>query len=252
MNTEHLKRAECPWAGYDQSRQPTLGTFMAQLLLVEDDVDLALSIMPIIEIDGHQVKHVASISEAEQALAGRDYDLLIVDWELPDSTGVQLCRALRKKGSSTPVLILTGKAKVSDKEEGLDAGADDYLTKPFHVKELISRVSALLRRSTRPYSGSILQHQDVSVEPTKFIATRNGAPLDLLPKEFALLEFLLRNPHRTHSLEDLADCVWTASEEIAAETVRTHLLNLRKKLEAGGKPPIIENVHGSGYRLIQN
>ncbi len=182
-------------------------------------------------------------------MRGSHFDLIVLDWGLPDGSGVEFCSQLRQSGEKASILILTGKSLLSEKVEGLDSGADDYLTKPFHLKELISRVRALLKRGQRPLSSSIIETHGLRLDTSNQTATRYGAALELTQKEFALLEFLLRNRSRVHSLDDLLSHVWVAEEDAAPDTVRTHIRNLRRKLDKRDQPSLIENVHGFGYKI---
>lgn len=224
---------------------------MAKILLLEDDRDIAQGVTSSLNAEGHNVFHANTKSEAVNKLAQEGFELFILDWELPDGTGLDFCKQIREKGSQAPVLFLTGKALTSEKEEGLDSGADDYLTKPFQLKELKLRVQALLRRANRPLSGNVLTHRDIVLDPRSLVATKGGVTLQLVRKEFALLEFLMRNPEQIFSLEDLMDHVWTADEESSPETLRTHIKNLRKKIDVDGEASVIETVHGFGYRLAK-
>ncbi|HEY9788243.1 MAG TPA: response regulator transcription factor, partial [Candidatus Obscuribacterales bacterium] len=145
-------------------------------------------------------------------------------------------------------IMLTGRAKIDEKEEGLDSGADDYLTKPFSMRELNARVRALLRRPAA-YSGNELKARDIVLEPESHRVTKQGREIKLLPKEFALLEFLLRNPGRVFSPEALLERVWESTSDASPDTVRIHVNRLRSKLDTKGEDSIIGTVHGVGYRL---
>jgi two-component system, OmpR family, phosphate regulon response regulator PhoB len=145
--------------------------------------------------------------------------------------------------------MLTGKDTIDDKEQGLDSGADDYLTKPFHLKELSARVRALLRRSAS-ISGNVLEVRDLVLDPTAHKLTRNGAEIQLHPKEFALLEHLMRHPNQVFSAQNLLDRVWTSESNVGPETVRTCVKRLRQKIDIDGQESMLENIYGVGYKLI--
>jgi len=190
---------------------------------------------------------VNSGSEAIERLRFDKYDVLIFDWQLPDLTGIEICKRFRSKGGNTPVLMLTGKSEITDKETGLDAGADDYLTKPFHPRELSARVRALLRRSGE-LKQNILTCGDIELDPQGFKVTKGGKEITLLPKEFALLEFFLRHPNQVFSPEALLDRVWSAESEASPDTIRVHITKLRGKIETEGQPSPIKTIHRQGYK----
>ncbi len=222
---------------------------MLRILICEDDEDLASEMEAILQLDGSTVDVTECAADAREQLAKNNYDVIILDWELPDSTGIEICREFRARGGVAPVLLLTGKGRTSDKEAGLDSGADDYLTKPFVFLELKARLRALVRRADRPFLGNILTRGELVIDPSKFYATRAGEPLHLVPKEFALLEFFMRNPGQVFSAESLISHVWTADEEVSPDTLRTYIMNLRKKLNREGQESVLETIHGVGYRF---
>src|SRR5262249_17774329 len=153
-------------------------------------------------------------AQAQQCMSSVQYDLVILDWELPDGDGSDICRNYREQGGCAPVIMLTGKSRADEKERGLNAGADDYITKPFLPKELSARLRALLRRADRPFSGNVLRCGDLALDPSNFSVKRAGQRIELVPKEFALLEFLLRNQNRVFSVDSLISHVWRAEEEV--------------------------------------
>jgi DNA-binding response OmpR family regulator len=222
---------------------------MAKILVVEDNKDIADLVSQALGFENHAVEAVVDGQEGLERLQVYDYDMAILDWDLPGKSGVSVCKEYRTGGGAIPILMLTGKGKVSEKEEGLDAGADDYLTKPFNMRELTARVRSLLRRSGGRATANVLSVGDVSLDPQKYQVTRAGAAIKLVPKEFALLEFLMRNPNRVYSAEALFSHVWKADDEASPDIVRTHIKNLRKKLGGGAADSIIETVHGVGYRV---
>jgi len=198
--------------------------------------------------DGYQVELVDNGAAAQERLGKQPYDVLIVDWGLPDIAGTDLCKQYRDGGGSASILMLTGRGAITDKEEGLDAGADDYLTKPFHPRELSARLRALLRRP-RELRDNILQAADITLDPGAARVTRAGKEVNLLPKEFALLEFLMRNPNQVFAADVLLDKVWSKESENSPDTVRVHITKLRSKIDKEGEPSIIRTVHRVGYKL---
>ncbi|HEY9784785.1 MAG TPA: response regulator transcription factor [Candidatus Obscuribacterales bacterium] len=221
---------------------------MAKVLVIEDEPDFSELIASYLKSEHYTVEVVDSGEEGLDRLKFYKYDVIILDWVLPGVSGVEVCRAFRGTGGTTPILMLTSKKHVDEKEAGLDAGADDYLTKPFELKELSARVRALLRRPSA-FSGSVLKVGNLELEPNSFRVTRNGEEISLLPKEFALLEFLMRHPNQVFSPEAILDRVWASESEASPETIRTYIKRLRKKLDVEGKPSMLSTVHGVGYKL---
>lgn len=221
---------------------------MAKILIVEDDLDLRAIVEDWLKHEHHVVECASRGNEAVELLNIYPYDLIILDWELPELNGIQILRQFRNRGGRTPVLMLTGKGALDEKETGLDSGADDYLTKPFHMKELSARIRALLRRPAEP-GETLITVGDLSLNPTTFAVTRGGAQIKLLPKEFALLEFLMRHPDQVFSAEALLDRVWRSDSDAAPETVRTCIKRLRKKLDSESEESLIQTLHGIGYKL---
>lgn len=221
---------------------------MSKILLVEDDKEVCDVVSDWLIDEHYTVDVVNSGSEAIERLRFDKYDVLIFDWQLPDLSGIEVCKRFRSKGGITPVLMLTGKGEIEDKEVGLDAGADDYLTKPFHPRELSARVRALLRRSGE-LKMNVLTCGDIVLDPQGFKVTKDGKDVSLLPKEFALLEFFLRHPNQVFSPEALLDRVWSAESEASPDTIRVHITKLRGKIDTDGQPSIIKTLHRQGYKL---
>ncbi|HEY9718195.1 MAG TPA: response regulator transcription factor [Trichormus sp.] len=221
---------------------------MAKVLVVEDNRELASMINDWLVFEHYEVEFAYTGSDGMEMLQHYLYDAIILDWELPNKSGIEICRDFRSSGKMTPILMLTGKSEIDDKEMGLDAGADDYLTKPFHMKELGARLRAIIRRSANAPS-NVLKAGDIELNPTTFEVTKGGAPIDLLKREFALLEFFMRNPNRVFSAEALLDRVWTSESDATAEALRTTLGRLRKKIDTPKADSLIKTVHGVGYKL---
>lgn len=223
---------------------------MAKILVVEDDHELAGSVKDWLSFDRHTVEHVDTGTEGLDRLKESKYELVILDWELPGITGPEILRQFRSGGGMTPVLILTGKRSMKDKEEGFESGCDDYLTKPFQGKELSLRVKALLRRPQQVVS-AVLKYGDIELDPDEFRVSRAGEDVRLVPKEFALLEFLMRNSRKLFSADELLQRVWASDADATADALTTCIKRLRKKMDREGEPSIIRNVHGVGYGLYE-
>ncbi len=221
---------------------------MAKILLVEDDRDLCCMISDGLSAEKHTVEMVHEGLEGRDRLLGFEYDLVILDWELPGLSGVEILKEMRNKGRQAPVLMLTGKSSISEKETGLDSGADDYLTKPFSMKELLARIRAILRRPTG-YSGTVLKSGDLSLDPVLHKLSRNGEEIKLLPKELALLEFFMRHKGQVFTAEAVLNRVWSSESEASPDSFRTCLKRLRQKIDVDGADSVIEYVHGLGYRI---
>lgn len=221
---------------------------MAKILLVDDDKELLETVQLLLSGERHTVETAATGEQGLELMRFSHYDLVILDWSLPDTTGVDICKRFRSAGGSAPILMLTGKASVLDKESGLDAGADDYLTKPFHVKELTARIRALLRRPAGMTSET-LSAGAISLEPGTFKATVAGRQVQLHPKEFALLEFFVKYADRYFTAETLIDRIWPSDSEISTDAVRQLIKRLRSKIDTDGEPSRIRTTQGLGYKL---
>jgi DNA-binding response OmpR family regulator len=176
------------------------------------------------------------------------YDLIILDWNLPRMSGVELCKEIRGRGEAMPVIMLTAKGQLDDKEEGLDAGADDYLTKPFEARELQARIRALLRRPTS-FAGNQIQIRNIVLDQAAHSVTLDGEPVNLIPREFSLLLFFMKHPGQVFSLEALLERVWSNESDALPSAVRKCVERLRQKLAKEGGPRLIETVFGAGYIL---
>lgn len=217
-------------------------------MLVEDDKVLANNVTQWLEFEHYVVEGVTDGEDALDRLRYYNYDVVILDWGIPKLAGIEVLRSYRAGGGTTPVLMLTGKDTIFDKELGLDSGADDYLTKPFHVKELSARIRALLRRP-QPMTGNSLTFNDLELDTLNHTVKKGNKDIRLLPKEFSLLEFFIRHPNQVFSAENIIDRVWNADSEVSPESVRTYVTRLRSKIDVKGQDSIIETVHGVGYKL---
>jgi DNA-binding response OmpR family regulator len=221
---------------------------MAKILLVEDDRDLANLVVNILNVERHTVEAVTDGPEALGRLKMFKYELIILDWMLPGLSGMDICTEFRARGGNTPILMLTSKSLPEEKERALDGGADDYLTKPFHHKELTARIRALLRRP-QAVSAKVLQIGDVLLDPKTMKVFKKDEEIHLLPKEFSLLELFLRYPNQVFSGDALLDRVWASESAASVDTVRTYIKTLRKKIDSKGSASLIRTVHGVGYCL---
>jgi DNA-binding response OmpR family regulator len=221
---------------------------LAKILVVEDEKPVSEVIHEWLTMEHHAVEVIDDGQEALNRLKVYSYDLIVLDLNLPGVPGIELLRSFRARGGTTPVLLLTGKGAIDDKERGLDAGADDYLTKPFHGRELSARIRALLRRPSNVV-GDVLHFGEITLDRGSYKATLQGKDLKLVPSEFALLEFLMRNPNRVFSPEELLNKVWADDSEATVGAVTTCVKRLRKKIDIDDAPSIICTVHGVGYKL---
>ncbi|MEZ6014795.1 MAG: response regulator transcription factor [Planctomycetota bacterium] len=219
-----------------------------RILVVEDNPKLASSIKKSLTEYDYSVDVAHTGFEAEELACADVYDLYILDIMLPDRDGVDLCRNLRKMEIAAPVLLLTALSGTQKKVEGLDAGADDYLTKPFELDELLARVRALLRRGTATEAVR-LTYADVEMDLAKRTVVRSGEKLALTAKEFALLEFFMRSPDRVLSRSVITEKVWDMNYEPSSNVVDVYISNLRKKIDRSFTPVLIHTVVGTGYRF---
>lgn len=220
-----------------------------KILLVEDDERIADALAEDLS-DQHYTIDIAYDGRAAWEMVDAFvYDLILLDVMLPEVDGVQLCRQLRSQQCNTPILMLTARDTTSDKVRGLDAGADDYLIKPFDLEELSARIRSLLRRGGL-MQPPVLTWEALQLNPGSCEVTYNSQPLALTPKEYSLLELFLRNPRLVFSSGQIVERLWACGDVPADETVRSHIKGLRHKLRAIGAPAdVIETVHGLGYRL---
>ena len=221
----------------------------ARILLVEDDERIRKEMLDALRAAGFDVEVSASARHAQVALQ-RDYDMVLLDLGLPDGDGLDLCRDLRERGRSVPVIIITARDSPDQRVRGLDVGADDYVVKPFHVPELVARVRSVLRRAGRSAGPGRAHWNDLVADPESRTARRGDKPLDLTRREFDLLLFFLRFPGRTWTRDQLLDRVWGTSFRGDARTVDLHVRRLRAKVEDDpSDPKYIATVWGVGYRL---
>jgi DNA-binding response OmpR family regulator len=220
-----------------------------KILLLEDEPKVAAFIIKGLEAHMLHVDHVATGPEAERQAALNEYDLMILDVMVPGKSGIEVCKAIRKENTQVPILLLTALDATDDKVRGLDAGADDYLAKPFDFAELVARIRALLRRNTPGVTGAVLQCGDLQMDLTGKTVTRNGKSIRLTAREFSLLEHLMRNQGRVVSRVDIVERVWDKSFDTGTNTVDVYINLLRKKVDKDFDRPLIHTVTGMGYML---
>jgi two-component system phosphate regulon response regulator PhoB len=223
----------------------------ATVLVVEDEPQIQELIAINLEHLGHRVQRAASAEEAETAIRAALPDVLILDWMLPGESGLSFARRLRtdERTRDLPILMLTARAMEQDKISGLEAGADDYLTKPFSPRELAARIKAVLRRRAPQLSGDVVEVEGLRLDPATHRVTAGEHRLTLSPAEFRLLHFLLTHPGRVYSRTQLLDQVWGDHVYIEERTVDVHIRRLRKALEPSGHDSLIDTVRGAGYGL---
>jgi len=222
--------------------------------VVEDEVDVALLISYNLEAEGYIVESVARGEEAEVRLAENLPDLLILDWMLPGISGIEICRRLRVREATRtlPIIMVTARGEESERVRGLAVGADDYVVKPFSVRELMARVHALLRRSRPERVAERLYAGDLDLDRPSRRVRRGDRDIRLGPTDFRVLEYLLEKPGRVFSREELLDLVWGRSSEIDERTVDVHIGRLRKKLSKGRERDPIRTVRGAGYSIDES
>ena len=223
----------------------------ATILVVEDEPQVQELVAVNLEHAGHRVLRAASAEQAERAIRDELPDVLILDWMLPGESGVTFTRRLRsdERTRELPILMLTARAMELDKVSGLDAGADDYLTKPFSPKELAARIKAVLRQRAPQLVDDAIEIAGLRLDPATRRVTASGTAIDLAPTEFRLLHFLMTHPERIYSRAQVLDHVWGDHIFIEERTVDVHIRRLRKSLEPTGHDMLIDTVRGSGYGL---
>ena len=220
-----------------------------RILLVEDDNRIAKPLAEALKNEHHVVEIAGDGIEGWEYAQGAEYDLILLDLMLPKLDGVALCKRLREAKSQALILMLTAKDTTDDKVIGLDAGADDYLVKPFKLKELAARIRALSRRGYE-LKPQIHSYEELQLDPSTGKVTYKGNLLSLTPKEYLILEYFLHHPIQVLTRSAILDKLWEFDNLAGEGTVRTHITNLRQKLKAAGsKDNLIETIYGIGYRL---
>ena len=226
---------------------------MPTILVVEDEPDMQRGLKDNLEFENYAVEMAADGESALQKISEHTYDLIILDLMLPKISGLDVCKRIRKQGITTPIIMLTARGEEIDKVLGLELGADDYVTKPFGVRELLARVKALLRRA----EGSVGVASErmvlgtLEVDFTGYMAAREGEPLSLTPKEIDILKYFWHHRNKTVTREELLTNVWGYDESYSTRTVDNFILKLRQKIEADpANPKHILTIHGVGYKLV--
>ncbi len=218
------------------------------ILIAEDDAPVAKFLSGGLETEHYDVQVASAGSQVLPMIKDGECDLLILDLALPGASGLEVLRRVRDEKPHLPVLIVTGSSRVEDRVDGLNSGADDYLTKPFAFAELLARVRALLRRSSLPFE-PVLHKLDLELDRVKHVVRRNGRIIDLTPKEFALLEYLMLNAGSNVSRPSILHHLWKLSSNTTTNVVDVYINYLRKKIDAGASEKLIYTVRGAGYRF---
>ena len=224
-----------------------------QILLVDDEVELADPLSRLLTREGYNVDAAYDGTSGSELVNTRSYDLLILDWMLPGKTGLEICQELRRQGKTTPVLFLTAKDTLDDRVEGLDAGADDYLVKPFELRELLARVRALLRRfNTTEVSVTTNQRlavADLELDFENQVAYRQGRVIELSEKESQLLQYFMENTAQILTHAQIMQNLWNEDEQPSSNVIAALIRLLRRKIEVAGETQLIHSVYGKGYRF---
>jgi len=222
-----------------------------QILVVEDDVGISSFLEKGLRAEGYRTTIASTAREALASLTSAEpsFDLVLLDLGLPDGDGESALRLFRQEGNAVPVIILTARAEVSDKVSGLNAGANDYVTKPFSFEELLARIRAVLRTAEQP-SSTEMAVNDLRLDLVSKVAWRSGRRIDLAPREWALLELFMRNPNQVLSRAQILSHVWGYSFDTGSNVVDVYVGYLRRKLNAPGLAPMVFTVRGAGYRFL--
>lgn len=221
---------------------------MTKILLIEDNESLAEAVVEALGARGYVVDHVANGTDALDRLLHYHYDLAILDWMLPGLSGLEVCTRYRAAGGQVLILMLTGKEKISEKEEAFDSGADEYLTKPFHTRELLVRIRALLRRPPN-LTDQITEIGYLRINITNRSVVKQGELVDLTASEYAMLELFVKNKGKIFSFAELLERVFNTDEMASDEAVRQRVMRLRKKIDLDGQESLIKTIKGLGYKL---
>jgi two-component system response regulator MprA len=222
----------------------------AYVVIVDDDESIRNSLGRALRLENYEVDLFPDGTSALKAFQLRAPDTIVLDLQLPDIDGLEICRRIRQAGDATPILMLTARDAVNDRVEGLDAGADDYLVKPFDLPELLARLRALLRRqSVSTSDGNVLRFEDLTLNPHTREVDRAGRTVDLTKIEFDLLELMMQNPRQVLTREQILDLVWGYNFDSGTNSLAVYVGYLRRKLEEGGEGRLIQTIRGVGYAL---
>jgi two-component system response regulator MprA len=220
-----------------------------RILVVDDERAVRESIERALRLEGYEVVQAADGAEALGSVAGQAPDAMVLDLMMPQVDGLEVCRQLRSEGDRLPILVLTARDSVSDRVRGLDAGADDYLVKPFALDELLARLRALLRRSSGADHSGVLRFADLELDPTSYEVRRGERPIELTRTEFLLLELFLTHPKQVLTRSVIFERVWGYDFGPGSNSLEVYVSYLRRKTEAEGEPRLLHTVRGVGYVL---
>jgi two-component system, OmpR family, response regulator MprA len=220
-----------------------------RILVVDDEPAVRESLRRALQLEGYAVELAGDGEEALERVSADAVDALVLDVNMPRLDGLETCRRLRADGNAVPVLMLTARDEVSDRVAGLDAGADDYVVKPFALEELLARLRALLRRAVPDGGGEVLRFADVELDLGTREVRRGGDPIELTRTEFSLLELFLRNPRQVLTRSIIFERVWGYDFGFGSNSLDVYIGYLRRKTEAGGRPRLIQTIRGVGYAL---
>lgn len=223
----------------------------ANLFIVEDEMPIVTLLKYNLEKEGHKVNFANNGEEALLAIQQKNPDLILLDWMLPDISGIEICKTLRKNNllKDIPIIMLTAKGEEEDKLKGFQIGADDYITKPFSQKELLARVTALLKRSRPSVIADTIHFEDLKVDRVEKRVFRSEKEVMLGPTEFKIIDFLISNPKRVYSREQLLTNIWGENIYVEERTIDVHIRRLRKAINIEGKKDLIRTVRSAGYSL---
>lgn len=225
---------------------------MMQILLVDDETELTTPLSRVLTAEGYQVDVANNGVKGEELAQDYRYNLLILDWLMPEKSGLELCQNLRSRGDKTPVLFLTAKDTVDDRVQGLDVGADDYIVKPFELREFLARVRALLRRSAEENAvTSRLNYSDLELDIENQLAYRRGRVIELSERETQLLSYLMQYPEQLLTHQQIYQHLWGEDSSPSSNVLAALVRLLRRKIEAPGETTLIHTVYGKGYRFIE-
>jgi two-component system phosphate regulon response regulator PhoB len=224
---------------------------MQQILIVEDEPEVREMIRFILESKGYRIDEADNAQVARRLLSQHRYDLILMDWMLPGRSGLDLTRELKQRAhaNTPPVIMLTARSEESDKVNGLESGADDYITKPFSPREMLARVKAVIRRNRTDQTERRTEYAGLSIDPDQRRACVDGRPLPLSPAEYRLLYFFMTHPERVYSRNQILDQVWGTIVSVDERTVDVHIRRLRKQLTPSGHQGFLQTVRGVGYRF---
>jgi two-component system phosphate regulon response regulator PhoB len=224
---------------------------MLTILIVDDDPAIREMVRLALTGGGYEVQEAGNTLDARQSIVRQAPDLILLDWMLPGQSGFEFARALQRDAThkQIPVIMLTARGQEEDKVAALEAGADDYVAKPFSISELLARIKAVLRRTNRDSGKEILETGTLRLDPATHRVSINNTPLELAPMEYQLLQFFMTHPERVYSREQLIDHVWGTSVQVEERTIDVHIRRLRKSLEPSGHDRLVQTVRSAGYRF---